>query len=229
MERQVEKRVEEFKRKAAGFWKKDTLLLMILAGILLFIIALPVREKETGDLSAAQGLLQEEGRMSENAADRDFTGPVQASLEEYMTVSSDGGTANWQDLYGEKIQKQLEEILGSMDGVGNVKTMITFSSSQEYVLEKESDINRSNTVEKDSQGGNRTITQYQSADTTVYSNVSGETIPYVVKTLPPKVEGVLVVAQGAGSGAVSRNVTEVVQALFSIEAHKVRVVPMKSD
>ena len=36
----------------------------------------------------------------------------------------------------------------------------------------------------------------------------------------------VVVAQGAGTGNISRNITDVVQALFNIEAHKVKVVKM---
>ena len=36
------------------------------------------------------------------------------------------------------------------------------------------------------------------------------------------------VAEGAGSGTINRTVTEVVQALFGVEAHKVKVVKMNS-
>ena len=38
--------------------------------------------------------------------------------------------------------------------------------------------------------------------------------------------GDVVVAQGAGTGTVNRNITDVVQALFDVEAHKVKVVKM---
>ncbi len=48
----------------------------------------------------------------------------------------------------------------------------------------------------------------------------------MVKTLPPRIEGVLVVAEGAGSGTVSRNIVEIAEALFGVEAHKVKVVKM---
>lgn len=55
---------------------------------------------------------------------------------------------------------------------------------------------------------------------------SGNNEPYVVKTLLPKVKGVVVVAQGAGTGNINRNITDMVQALFNVEAHKVKVVKM---
>lgn len=43
------------------------------------------------------------------------------------------------------------------------------------------------------------------------------------------VEGIVVVASGADSDDVKMSVTKIVQALFSIEAHKIKVVKMKSD
>ncbi len=39
-----------------------------------------------------------------------------------------------------------------------------------------------------------------------------------------KVEGVVVVAQGANNGRVKQHITEAVQALFDIEMHKIKVI-----
>lgn len=50
--------------------------------------------------------------------------------------------------------------------------------------------------------------------------------PYVVQTLEPEVSGVVVVAKGGGQGKVDKTITEIVQALFGVEAHKVKVVAM---
>ena len=41
---------------------------------------------------------------------------------------------------------------------------------------------------------------------------SGDTV--VVKTITPKVEGVLVVAEGAGKGNMASEITQIIQALF---------------
>lgn len=38
------------------------------------------------------------------------------------------------------------------------------------------------------------------------------------------VEGVAVVAEGGGNAIVIRNITEVVQALFDVETHKIKVI-----
>ena len=62
----------------------------------------------------------------------------------------------------------------------------------------------------------------------VYSPEGSSSTPYVVKPYVPEIEGVLVVAEGAGSGTVKRTVTEIVQALFHVEAHKIMVVKMET-
>ena len=42
----------------------------------------------------------------------------------------------------------------------------------------------------------------------------------------PEVEGVLIVAQGAGNSVVERNIQQAVMALFSVEAHKIKIMKM---
>lgn len=195
-------------------WKKwfrrDNLLILILSGILLFIIALPTKEdggkteKKSGNGNPlAQNSVSQEGAQSDTGTESvDFAG---------------------------RLEEQLEGILSEMAGVGRVKVMITLKSSEELVVEKDEPVTRSNTNENDSAGGSRIVTQVDSAEATVYRTTGNESEPYVVKTLSPQVEGVVVVAQGAGSGTVNQNITEMVQALFGVEAHKVKVVKMAAS
>ena len=42
-------------------------------------------------------------------------------------------------------------------------------------------------------------------------------------------EGILVIADGGGNAVVAKNLTEAVQALFGIEAHKIKVIEKKSQ
>lgn len=39
-----------------------------------------------------------------------------------------------------------------------------------------------------------------------------------------KIEGIVILAEGADNAVVVRNVTEVVQALFDVDAHKIKVI-----
>ena len=52
--------------------------------------------------------------------------------------------------------------------------------------------------------------------------------PFVVQVQSPQVEGVLVVAQGAGSGVIDSEIIAAVEALFPIEPHKIKVMKMGS-
>lgn len=124
------------------------------------------------------------------------------------------------------LEERLEKVLTEMAGVGKVKVMITLKSSEELVVEKDDTMVRSNTNENDSAGGSRMVNQVDMAPSTVYRTKGSESEPYVVKTISPRVEGVVVVAQGGGNGVVNKNITEMVQALFGVEAHKVKVVKM---
>ena len=52
-------------------------------------------------------------------------------------------------------------------------------------------------------------------------------IPYVVKHIEPQIQGITVVAQGGGDALIQKNISDVLEALFHIEAHKIKVVKMK--
>ena len=66
------------------------------------------------------------------------------------------------------------------------------------------------------------------SEETVYSSKSGEGTPFVSEQLTPKIGGILVIAQGGGNTETVKNISEAVQALFSVEAHKIKVVKMNS-
>ena len=97
----------------------------------------------------------------------------------------------------------------------------------EIVVEKDGGYSRTQTNETDTEGGSKIITQIEERESTVFQTAGNESMPYVVKTLFPKVKGVVVVAQGAGKGSVDKNITEIVQALFDLEANEVKVVKMQ--
>lgn len=195
-------------------FRKDNLLVLILAGILLFVIALPT--KESGKKSS--GTEGENGSVFNSAGTGSDRG-----------VETAGEAVN-QD-YAADMERRLTEALSDMADVGRVRVMITLKSSSELVVERETPVSRSVTTETDAQGGSRTVNTSETGESVVYSTEGSSSTPYVVKTYAPEIEGVLVVAEGAGSGTVNRTVTEIVQALFHVEAHKVMVVKMetKSD
>ena len=115
-----------------------------------------------------------------------------------------------------------------MQGVGKVEVMITLASQGEKIVEKDIPLERSNVLENDAEGGSRSTNEMYSNEETVYTvNAQGDKIPYVTKETGVEVAGVSVVAQGGDQVLVQKNISEVIQALFGIEEHKIKVVKMK--
>lgn len=201
------------KKGLKKWFQRDNLIILVLSGVLLLIIALPTKDTKSNSSAESQAKT-EMPKLTENQ-----------TIQSAPAAGTD--TQLTGDEYTEHLEQRLKQILAGVDGVGKVNVMITLQSSEELVVEKDQPLSRSNTTETDSQGGNRSIYQTDSREETVYRTTGSDSEPYVIKTLTPKVEGVFVVAQGAGTGEVSKNITEAVQALFGIEAHKIKVVKME--
>ncbi len=207
---------------------KNNLLIIVLLGVLLMVIAIPVDTAGTGGKSTS-------GRNDNSSYQTKNTGTgYQAGGTAAYTAAGDGtagydGTAVtgyvWeQEQYIKEMEAKAESLLSGVNGAGQVKVMITLRASSEQVVEKDMPVTRSQTSEQDSQGGSRMVSEFTTEDATVYRKGNGYEEPYVVKTLSPSVEGVVVVAEGAGNGEVSKNLSEAVQILFGVEAHRVKVL-----
>ena len=59
-------------------------------------------------------------------------------------------------------------------------------------------------------------------------NTSGS-MPYIIKEMSPSIQGVVVAAKGNITQTKIRDISEAVQALFGIEAHKIKVIEKKSQ
>ena len=197
--------------------RKDQFVICILAGILLVIMAMPSAEKKKSKTS-------EYGIWDSN------TSIIEEKAEDEKAAARESEKFGGTKEYESYMENKLEQAISAMEGAGKVKVMVTVSSSEELVVEKDIPITRSDTQENDSEGGNRNVNEYKQEEETVYSRQSdGGSAPYVVKTLQPLIEGVVVVAQGGDRPEVRRNITEAIVALFDIEPHKIKVVKMKSE
>lgn len=126
--------------------------------------------------------------------------------------------------YEADLEEELAELLSKIEGVGNVSVMITLEESEEIVFQTDSSLESSVTEETDSAGGQRTVNSNSYSYTTVLSGDSSNGEPYVIKQIYPKVAGVVVIAEGAGSAGIQTQISEAVQALFNIPVHKIKVL-----
>lgn len=179
--------------------KKDQLLIIFLAGILLLVISLPAGKKSS--------------RYGEENGIRGSTPKEEYSQDEYLY----------------NLERRLERALSQMAGVGDVTVMITLKSSAEKVVEKDLDTAKEAVTESDSQGGARSTQNNSHRETTVYADGNTQGEPYVSKEISPQIEGVVVIAGGGGDSVVKQNITEAVQVLFGIDTHKIRIMKKSSN
>ena len=207
---------KEIKKKMVGKFTKDNFLIIILAGVLLLVIAWPVKDEKSNTKTDTQSVQWD---SEVNIMD------LQSDLTQNTRTDSQNGKDELY-AYASYLEASLEELLGTMDGVGKVRVMVTLKSSKEAVVEKDKGTVRSSTTEVDSAGGSRNTTDISDEEETVYG---GGNAPYITKVLAPSVEGVVVSAQGGNNAMIVQNITEAIQALFGIDAHKIKIVKMISQ
>lgn len=200
------------------WFRRDNLLILVLLGVLLFIVALPVKKEDPAAKDTGMEITEQY-----NAGILTSSGQQNVAQQETVYVGTQAVTAGSMEEYAAYLEGKLKKMLESVRGVGEVEVMITLESSEERIVEKDMTAERSQTEEQDSAGGTRTVSSSNTGYQTVYQEGS-QGSPFVVKTITPKVEGVLVVAEGAGKGNMTGEITQVVQALFGVEAHKVKVL-----
>ncbi len=176
--------------------KKNHLVILFLVGMLLFVSVFPFTTSDRSD---------------DDTAESDS-----ASAAETVTTLGE---------YESYLEEKTADVLMQVDGVGNVTVMITLKSGSEKIVEKDQSGSSQTTEETDSEGGTRTVEESASDKTSIYEQDSdGSTTPYVSKELAPEIEGVVVIADGGGDAVVARNITEAVQALFDVDAHKIKIM-----
>ncbi len=132
------------------------------------------------------------------------------------------------DHLAEIYEKQLEETLALVAGVGNVKVAVTIESSGSKIVEKDIPTSSEKNTQIDESGSESTSEYTSSEESTVYEETAGgEQIPYVISEIYPQIRGVVVVAQGGDDPVIVKQIQEAVMALFHMDAHKIKVLKMK--
>jgi len=179
----------------------ERFLLMILIGILFLIIGIPRRG--------------EKGQLADNR--------YSAQSEEIPSTEDENAYGDGSD-YAQLLEKELESALSFMDGVGEVKVMITLKDCGEHVVEKDVQKNRKEIYGTSDTAG-RSGEEMKKEDTVFTGERAGQA-PFVKKNINPQVEGVIVIAEGASDRNVRREIAEAVQVLFDLDITGVKVLKM---
>jgi stage III sporulation protein AG len=130
--------------------------------------------------------------------------------------------AEYENLY----ETQLRDMLSNVIGVGDVEVMVNLDSTPELVVEKNHESRSSTTQETDKERATRNQSD-QSKNDQVIIIQGKQQQPVVVKTLKPKVRGVLVVAKGADNIQVKAWITEAVNKVLDVPVYKISILPKK--
>lgn len=138
-------------------------------------------------------------------------------------LASNGDTNSGSNFQEDELEKRLENILTKIEGVGKVNVMLTYSQSSEVVAMYNETSTNSSTQETDSNGGSRTINQIDSNKEIVFQNEDGQNVPVTKTIINPKIEGVIVTAQGANNANIRTNIIQAVGAVTGVSTYKIQV------
>jgi len=133
---------------------------------------------------------------------------------------------NIQENYEKELTGELTDILEQMEGVSNVRVLITYEKSEEAVYAQVTEESRKETTEKDTEGGTRDIieTTMKEEYVLLQEGGGGERALLLMEN-KPKVEGVLVVAKGAENAELRLKMLRAIQSLMGLPAHRIAVLP----
>ena len=175
--------------------KKEKIVIFFLLGVFFLLIATPVSDL-TGN------------RKKQKSTN---TGTDQQTQQKKIQEK---------DAYITALENKLEQTIEGMEGAGKVDVMITLKDTGEKILDKNQPYEseeETNTEENKESKKNR----IQNNQETVLVETEGNTEPIIVRELYPDIEGVVVVCEGGDNSALTVKIKEAVQALFSIDAHKI--------
>ena len=119
------------------------------------------------------------------------------------------------------LSASLESVLSQIEGAGRVSVRVSLAAGNSRKYAADTTTDKTTTVEKDSGGGTRTTTQDNVQQKVDLANNA----PVTVQVSRPEVNGVLVVASGAGNAAVREELAQAAAAALGLPLYQVVVLP----
>jgi stage III sporulation protein AG len=136
------------------------------------------------------------------------------------TVESEQQEEITMDQYVSSLENRIVDLLNGIEGVGNARVMVTLESSSEYVYQSEvkssSDVRtQSDIPEQQSENREENIVLVEGED--------GQKQALIRTERTPKIQGVVVVCDGADDINVQAQIIDVVKTAFGISSARVSV------
>jgi len=128
--------------------------------------------------------------------------------------------------YIDILSNELEELVSLIKGVGEARVMLIAEKGVGKKYEYNIKENNKITSEKDQNEGERRIEEESvSKELVVISDSQGNEKPVVIREDNPKIDGVLIIAEGADSSAVRYKISKSISNFLNLPIYKVNVLP----
>lgn len=176
---------------------KDKLLLTLLAGVLLVVISLPVKENDSGNAK----IIDNEEAVAVSEINNDYQQELEAKIEEVLSAAAGIGEV---------------KVMVTLKNTGTV-VLKSETSINNSVITEEDGAGGSRITDEESY---EEIVVYTKGS-------DGSTAPFVVDRLVPEIEGIIIIAEGGDDPQIISDITKAMEAVFGITANKIKVMKME--
>lgn len=124
--------------------------------------------------------------------------------------------------YIQRVEQQLVNLIGSIQGAGKCKVMVTLESGVEYVYATEQKTN-SDRQEENAADENRLTQRSDSESSAIVIDSGDKREGLLITELQPTVRGVVVVCDGGDSEEICERITQAVTVALNISSKRVYV------
>lgn len=152
-----------------------------------------------------------------------FAGMILILLSEFLPEKNKAENREGSDYsvseYADQMERQVEEILGKIEGVGKVSVMLTVEGTEEYIYAQESKESISSGAENSSQ---------QLESKYIFVQKNGDKDALVKKVINPRISGVVVVCEGGDDSSTREKIYNAVSVSLGIASNRIYVAGSKN-
>ncbi len=148
---------------------------------------------------------------------------LKKNIREEEVISSNKDIVENNSDFVAELEKKLETALSKVEGVGEIKVIITLENSGEIIVAEDNSVDKSETSEGDS-GEKRKVNNFKKENKKILLDSNK---PLVLQEIQPQIKGVLIIAKGGDDARVKSSVVKAIQALLNVQANKIEVLKMK--
>lgn len=121
-----------------------------------------------------------------------------------------------------QLEKKLTELVGSIEGAGESKVMVTLENGVEYVYATQDKVN-TNEVQDTDGDSNKLTQQNDSEKEIIVVDTENGRQGLLVTEIQPTVKGVVIVCEGGDNAAVQQRITQAITTALNLSSSRVCV------